>query len=95
MVDIQSIVGSSHPSDHGQGNEQEATSCSRVAWSLRIYTRDATMAVVAITGVVHRQHSAATVAITPPAAGPEGTREVSRVLHCNPLGLSASPSIVE
>jgi hypothetical protein len=47
MVDIRSIAGSSHPSGHGQGSEQEATSHSRVGRSHQMNIRDATTVVVA------------------------------------------------
>jgi hypothetical protein len=42
--------------------------------------------VVATTVAAHRQHSAATAAVTPPGAGPEGTLEAACALLCNPSG---------
>jgi hypothetical protein len=77
------------------GSEQEATSHSRVGQSHRMNAHDATMAVVATTDAAHRQHSAATVAITPPGAGPEGMLKAACTLLRNPLGPGASPSTAE
>jgi hypothetical protein len=95
MVDIRSIAGSSHPSRHGQWSKQEATSCSRVGRSRRTNARDATTTVVAIAATAHRQHSAATTAMTPPGASPEATVQATRQLLHNPLAPHASPSAAE
>jgi hypothetical protein len=91
MVDIRSIAGSSHPSHHGQGSEQEATSYSRAGRTRRMNACDATTTVVATAAAAHRQHSVTTTAVTPPGAGPEATRQL---LH-NPPGPHASPSVAE
>jgi hypothetical protein len=69
MVDIQSIAGSSRPSHHEHGTEQETTSRSRVGRSRRTNTRGATTAMVATAAVAHRQHSAATAAVMVSAPG--------------------------
>jgi hypothetical protein len=95
MVDIRCIPGSSHPSNCGQGNEQEAGSCSRVARSHQMNTRGTTTAVVATAVAMHQQHSAGMTVVTPPAVGPEGTLEVVHVLLRNPPGQNASPSVAE
>jgi hypothetical protein len=86
MVDIRSIVGSSHPSHRGQGSEQEATSSGR---SHRMNACNATMV------VTRRQHSTATMAVMPLGASPKGTLEAARVLLNNPPGLGTSPSAAE
>jgi hypothetical protein len=75
IMDIRSIAGSSHPSHHEQGSEQEATSHSRVGQSRRTNTHDTIIAVVATAATAHRQHSAATAVVTPPGAHPEATLE--------------------
>jgi hypothetical protein len=95
MMDIRSIAGSSHPSHHEQGSEQEATSHSRAGQSCRTNTHDTIIAVVATTAAAHRQHSAATAAVTPPGAHPEAMLEdVHQLLH-NPPGPDASPLVAE
>jgi hypothetical protein len=95
MVDIHSIAGSSRPSCPEQRTEQEATSCSRVGRSRQTNTRDATTTVVATAAATHRQRSAATTAVSPASAGLEATLEVVHQLLHNPLGLHASPLVVE
>jgi hypothetical protein len=95
MVDIQSIAGSSHPTHHKQGTKQEAASHSRVGQSYRMNTRGTTTSLVATIAAAHRQHSAATVAVPTPGAGPKATLEVAFQLLHNPLGPHALPSAAE
>jgi hypothetical protein len=54
MVDIRSIIGSSHLSRHEQGTKQEATFRSRIGQSHRMNTCGATTTVVAIVATTHR-----------------------------------------
>jgi hypothetical protein len=54
MVDIRSIVSSSHPSRHGQGSKQKVTSRSRVERSRRANAHDVTTAVVATAATTHQ-----------------------------------------
>jgi hypothetical protein len=83
MVDIRSIAGSSRP---GQGNEQEGTSHSTAARSRWTSACDATTTVVAIAAAMHWQHSVKMAAITPLAARPKGTLEVTHtLLHNSPI----------
>jgi hypothetical protein len=95
MVDTRSIAGSSCPSHHGQGSEQESTFHSRAGRSHRTNAHDATMVVVATAAATHWQHSASTAAVTPPGAGPEGMLQAARELLRNPPGPSAPPLAVE
>jgi hypothetical protein len=95
MVYILSIVGSSHPSRHGQGSKQGATSRSRVGQSRQMNTRDTTTTVVATVVAAHRQHSATMAAMTPPSVVPEAMLEAAQQLIHNPPGPHASPSAVE
>jgi hypothetical protein len=56
IVDIRSIVGSSHPSHLEQRTEQEATSHSRAGQSREMNARSATTAEVVTAAVAHQQH---------------------------------------
>jgi hypothetical protein len=95
MVDIQSIAGSSRPSHHEQGTEQEATSHSRVGRSCRTNTRGVTTVVEATAAATHWQHPAATTVVLPPGAGPEAMLEAARQVLHNPPGPHASPIAAE
>jgi hypothetical protein len=95
MVDIRSIIVSSHPSSRGQENEQEATSYSRAVRSHQTNARNTATTMVATAADAHRQYSAAMAVITPPTAGPKGMLEVECVLLHNPPSQNASPSTVE
>jgi hypothetical protein len=92
MVDIRSTASSSHPFGHGQGSEQEVTSCSRAGQSHQMNARNATTVVMPTAAAAQRQHSAAMAVVMPPSASPEATLEAAHALIHNPLGLHASPS---
>jgi hypothetical protein len=85
MVDIQSIVASSHPSHHGQDTEGEATSHFGAGRSHQMNTH------IVVTATARWQYSAATMAVLPPLVGPEGMLEAEHTLLHNPLGSHASP----
>jgi hypothetical protein len=92
MVDIHSMVASSHPSHHEWGAEGEATSCSRVGQSRRAGNR--TVATAAMV-TPQCQYTASTVATPPSVAATEVTLVGARQLLNNPPLPHTSPYAVE
>jgi hypothetical protein len=92
MVDIHSIVVSSHPSHQEQETERDVTSRSRAGRSRRVGGRSS--ATTAMTATQH-QHTTEMVRTPPPAVGVEATLVTARRLLNNPPSMHASPSTAE
>jgi hypothetical protein len=92
MVDIHSVVASSHPSRHEREPEREATSRSRAGWSQRAGSHvDATTVVLES----QPQRTVGTTAYPPATVGIDIMLLVVRQLLNNPPSTKASPSAIE
>jgi prephenate dehydrogenase len=92
MVDIHSIVASSHPSHRVQETEREITSRSQAGRSRCVGGHS--MATTAATATQH-QRSAGMVRTPPPAVGVKATLVTARQLLNNAPLVHTSPSAVE